>query len=302
MDTCMTVWHWATHARWYDEGLKITLNRIRDAGFTHINWNPDAGSSYWYAASEIDFISGTIRDAGLKTKTVHASNGVNTISEHPWLACEDRKDIHSPNAWQRQAAVELLENRVRLAAALNAPDIVLHINVRDDVFTDAASERAFFEPVFATLDALQPTCLEHGVKVAVENLFCASAGSFLELYDRLFARYSPDFLGLCYDSGHWEMLEPGGLSVLERFGDRLITTHIHDNFSAMDDHLLPFDGRIDWQAVVNAIAATPYETPLNFETPQDRYGLPDSAYYARAHQIACRLEAMIADARGVGQA
>ena len=96
------------------------------------------------------------------------------------------------------------------------------------------------------------------------------------------------------------MLEPGGLSVLERFGDRLITTHIHDNFG--DDHLLPFDGRIDWQAVTDAIAATPYEAPLNFETPKDRYGLSDGAYYARAHQIACRLEIMIAEARGVGPA
>ena len=108
MDTCMTVWHWANHDHWYDEGLKLSLGLIRDAGFTHINWNSDAGSSYWYAASEVDFISGTVRDAGLKTKTVHASNGVNSVAEHPWLAREDRKDIHSPHAWQRQAAVELL--------------------------------------------------------------------------------------------------------------------------------------------------------------------------------------------------
>ncbi|WKL24379.1 TIM barrel protein (plasmid) [Sinorhizobium meliloti] len=124
-----------------------------------------------------------------------------------------------------------------------------------------------------------------------------AGGSFLKLYDRLFSRYEAAFIGLCYDSGHWELLEPGGLTVLERYGNRLIATHIHDNFGAKDNHLLPFDGRLDWNAITKAIAATDYVTPLNFETPMDRYGVPDAVFYHRAHAVAARLEEMIATAR-----
>ncbi|WP_299727107.1 TIM barrel protein [uncultured Tateyamaria sp.] len=297
METCITVWHWPNHDRWYDEGLKETLRLIKKAGFTHINWNPDSGSSYWYAASEIGFIRDTINSFDLKVKTIHASNGLNPVTEKTFLARETRKDIHSPNAWQREAGAELLRNRVDLAAALGSPDMVLHIEVRDEYHESAAAAEAFYTPLFQTLDSVRPYCLEHGIKIAVENLFSASAKTYLQMFDRVFSRYDADFIGLCYDTGHWEITQPGGISVLDQFGDRLICTHIHDNFSACDDHLLPFDGRINWDLVTKGIAATAYETPVNFETEYDRYGLRPSSFYERAHATAVRIETMIQAAR-----
>ncbi len=297
MDTCITVWHWSNHPRWYDEGLKETLRLIAEAGFTHINWNPDSGSSYWYAKSEIGFIADCIKNAGLKTKSVHATNGVNVVTEKPHLPKESRKDIHSPNAWQREAAVELLQNRIDLAVALGSPDVVLHVDIRDEFHRSDETKAAFYEPLCKTLDAIQPYCLETGIKIAVENLFRASVKTYLELYNILFERYPAQFLGVCYDTGHWEIAEPGGFSLLDRFGDRVIATHLHDNFSAQDDHLLPFDGKIDWEACTKAIAATPYSTPVNFETPYDSYGLSEASFYHRANAVAVKIETMIAEAR-----
>jgi len=123
MDTCITVWHWPKHPRWYDEGMRETLGWVREAGFTHINWNPDAGSSYMLAQAEIAFTAQMVRDAGLKVKSLHASNGRNPVSEvrthqNATPAFEDRKDIGSVHEWQRQSGVELLRNRIDLAAAL----------------------------------------------------------------------------------------------------------------------------------------------------------------------------------------
>ncbi len=305
MDTCMTVWHWPTSERWYDEGLRLTLQRIRDAGFTHVNWNPDAGSSYMLGRAEIEFTAALVREAGLKVHSLHASNGRNPVSEVRWRrgpeqGRETRKDIGSVHEWQRLGGVDLVQNRIDLAQAFGAPDVVLHVDITDAAFADADSEAAFLAPYFASFDALMPYAVERGVAIAVETLFCAGRDSWLKLYDRLFSRYPQEFIGLNLDTGHWEMVEPGGLSVLDQFGERLISTHIHDNFGAMDDHLLPFDGRIDWSAVTRAIAATPYRTPLTFETPMDRYGLPETAFYARAQDVAQRLETMVAAARAAG--
>ncbi|MFK0166891.1 sugar phosphate isomerase/epimerase family protein [Rhizobium sp. NPDC090279] len=303
MDTCITVWHWAKHERWYDEGVRHSLDLIREAGFTQVNWNPDSGSSYWLADAEIEFTRRIIASAGLKTHTVHASNGVNPLSEiaHAGPATytqETRKNILSPHEWQRQSGVELLKNRIDLAAALGAPNVVLHVDITDGTFRSPESEKAFFEPLYRSLDDVQAYCIEHKVQIAVETLFKASPANYLALYDRLFTRYDVAFIGLCYDSGHWELIEPGKVSVLEQYGDRLIATHIHDNFGAMDNHLLPFDGRLDWTAIMKAIAATNYITPLNLETPMDRYGLAEASYYQRAYAVAVRLEEMIAAARG----
>ncbi|THK36739.1 sugar phosphate isomerase/epimerase [Ensifer sp. MPMI2T] len=302
MDTCITVWHWPTHERWYDEGIRHSLDLIREAGFTHINWNPDSGSSYMLADAEIEFTRRIVAEAGLKTHSVHASNGVNSVSElaHAGpapFAQETRKNILSHHDWQRQSGVELLKKRIDLAAALGAPNVVLHVDITDDTFRSDENENLFFEPLFRSFDDVEAYCVGRKVQIAVETLVKANAENYLKLYARLFSRYSSDFVGVCYDSGHWELIEPGKLSVLEHHGDRLIATHIHDNFGAKDDHLLPFDGRLDWDAITKAIAATGYRTPLNFETPLDRYVLSDTSYYQRAHAIALRLEEMVASAR-----
>ena len=34
METCITCWYLPNHPRWYDEGIRHTLNEIRAAGFT----------------------------------------------------------------------------------------------------------------------------------------------------------------------------------------------------------------------------------------------------------------------------
>ncbi|KJF65225.1 hypothetical protein RS75_24345 [Rhizobium nepotum 39/7] len=81
------------------------------------------------------------------------------------------------------------------------------------------------------------------------------------------------------------MIAPGSCSVVEQYGDRLITTHINDNFGATDDHLLPFDGRIDWEAVTRAIAATKYEAPLNLETHIDRYGMAEGHFISERTKL-----------------
>ena len=303
MDTCITVWPMPKHPRWYDEGMRESLTWVREAGFTHINYTIDGGSSYMFSTYEIDFTADMVRDAGLKVKTLHGSNGRNHILEvasrkDATPVMESRRDIGSVHEWQRLGGVELLQNRIDMAAALGAPDIVLHIDMADEVFRTVQSEAAFFDPFWKSFDALAPYCQDHAVKIAVENLMGASAETWLTLYDRLFARYPADVIGLCFDTGHWRVAAGADdMSLLEHFGHRLISTHIHDNFGTLDDHLLPFEGCIDWVKVMHAIAATPYETPLNLETPADRHSLAELPFYKRAQAAAVRLEQMIADAR-----
>jgi len=304
LETCITVWPTPKHPRWYDEGMRESLGLIREAGFTHVNFTTDGGSSYMFSGPEINFTARMIHDAGLKVKSLHASNGRNGILEvssrqDRTPVMETRRDIGSPHEWQRLSGIELVQNRVALAAALGSPDAILHIEIDDTVFRSPETEAAFFDPFWYSLDALEPFCRAHGVKIAVENLLGASADSWVLLFDRLFQRYDASFIGMCFDTGHWfAAAGPGDMTLLDRHGDRLIATHVHDNFGVMDEHLLPFDGRIDWPIYMKAIAGTACEMPLNLETPPDRHNLPESAFFKRAHRAAVQLETMVLVERG----
>lgn len=299
VETCITVWPMPKHPRWYDEGMRESLAWVREAGFTHINFTTDGGSSYMFSAAEINFTALMVRESGLSVKSLHGSNGRNRILEvssqqDATPVMESRRDIGSIHEWQRLSGVELVQNRIDLAAALGSPDIVLHIDITDADFRTPESEAAFFEPFWRSLDALEPYCAARGVRIAVENLMGASAENWLRLFTALFDRYGAAFLGLCYDTGHWRVVAGADdQSILERFGHRLIATHIHDNHGTDDDHLLPFEGCIDWERTMRTIAATSYEMPLILETPSDRHKLPELAFYGRAHAAAVRLQEMV---------
>ena len=56
-----------------------------------------------------------------------------------------------------------------------------------------------------------------------------------------------------------------GKKLAIRFGERLAALHITDNFGSKDDHLIPFDGAIDFEEVAEDIANTGYCGTLMLE-------------------------------------
>ncbi len=301
MDTCITVWHWPTHERWFDDGMRRSLRWIAEAGFTHVNWNPDAGYAYVYAPSEIAHIADMLAEAGLKAWSIHGANGRHPVSEVGTPYRELRKDFLSPVEWQRQAGLELIRNRLALAAQIGAPNVVMHVEAADELLDDADSKSAFYTTLHRSLDDLTEDCERTGVRIAVENLPGGRLDRTLEIFDRIFGRHGQSVVGLCYDSGHAQLQDKDRFTVLETFRSRLIATHLHDNLSVRDDHLLPWDGQIDWSRLTALIADSPYRLPLTFETPYRHHGmgysLDEAAFYARAHPVIARVEAMVQDAR-----
>ncbi len=110
---------------------------------------------------------------------------------------------------------------------------------------------------------------QKGVSVAFENL----EGE--EYLAALMTRYkNQGNVGFCWDSGH-DHCYPHRTDFLKTYGDRLIMTHINDNFglrassgipSGKDDlHLIPYDGTIDWQTEIQRLKICTIQQRLNFE-------------------------------------
>jgi hypothetical protein len=51
------------------------------------------------------------------------------------------------------------------------------------------------------------------------------------------------------------------------FLNPILTTHVHDNRGRTDDHLVPFDGTVDWPATFMALFKVGYTGPLVLELP-----------------------------------
>jgi len=97
------------------------------------------------------------------------------------------------------------------------------------------------------------------VTIAIENT------SSVEYLSYVFDKIDSPNLAFCYDAGHNHCNEPG-IDLLGMFGDRLGALHLHDNNGADDDHLIPFEGSIDWESIMTKIAKSNYTGPTTIES------------------------------------
>jgi sugar phosphate isomerase/epimerase len=79
--------------------------------------------------------------------------------------------------------------------------------------------------------------------------------------------------GICLDFGH-AFLMGDVPDIVEAVAEHLVTTHVHDNDGKQDDHRVPFDGRLDWNAALMAMQKIGYEGTYlmelaNTSTPAD---------------------------------
>lgn len=96
-----------------------------------------------------------------------------------------------------------------------------------------------------------------GVKVAVENVRRTNN------IGKIFADITDLPTYFCWDSGH-EICYTPGVDHVAFWGEKLICTHIHDNHGRYmgDEHLLPFDGNMDWERKAKFIKLSGYKGPL----------------------------------------
>ena len=73
-----------------------------------------------------------------------------------------------------------------------------------------------------------------------------------------------DNIGICYDSGH-DYCHFKNTFDFNKFKNKILCTHLHDNYGKNDDHLIPGDGNIDIEYVINGLKEANYKGYLTFE-------------------------------------
>lgn len=174
------------------------------------------------------------------------------------IICET---LHAPfskinDMWSddEEAALKIicrLKDGIDKCVKYNIPVIIVHLSSGRPMpeITEKGVKR--FEEVF-------DYAKNKNVTIALENQ------RYLENLDYFLGKYPNT--GFCWDVGH-EYGFSKDIRFMERFGERAVALHIHDNrcIFNMDDHLIPFDGKIDFDVVAKTIAKSGYNGTLMME-------------------------------------
>jgi sugar phosphate isomerase/epimerase len=162
--------------------------------------------------------------------------------------------ISDPERMRRQEAVDEIKRVLDLVENVPFRYCIQHVARPRDI-----PDQRRWDAAFSSLELLSLFAKQRGVTIALENTQgeMASPANLKNFLDQ--TRLTN--VKLCFDTGHAH-LEGGVVAGLETIRDLVVTTHVHDNRGERDDHLLPYEGTIDWNA---ALPALPTDVPFVFE-------------------------------------
>ena len=189
----------------------------------------------------------------------------------------------------RTAALNEMSAALNVARAIPFTYLIVHLGVPDwmQPGRDENNRDAAVRSVEEIVKAAEPL----GVKVALEvmgNLLSTPA-ALVEIIERSFDGAD---VGICMDVGHAHMMGDTP-EAIETTSEYLATTHIHDNRRQNDDHLVPFQGSINWASTIIAFEKIGYDGVLMYEV---RNTESPPAVLDRAAAARRRLDALMIDA------
>lgn len=130
-------------------------------------------------------------------------------------------------------------------------------------------------------------CEKTKIPLAIENIDCQNV--FLETFKNI----SSPYLKFCYDSGHNNIFDKD-FDYLNKFGDKLIALHLHDDDGKDDLHTISkISGTIDWDRVAQGLAEHS-NISLDYELlNRKENNLTAEQYLSEAYKQACDLEKRI---------
>jgi len=185
---------------------------------------------------------------GLTFENAHCSlAGVGCWNFHIWEPGEEGDGV-----------LKMLLHDLENCHTCSVPLLVTHVDARSYAHNDFETGRHRFETLLERAE-------KYGIRIAMENINC---GDYLF---RTLEAFPQNTVGFCYDSGHNRSATPE--TDYSPLFPRLFCCHLHDNHGgepdemmATDEHLLPFDGIVDFPWLMQQMKAAGYTGPLTVET------------------------------------
>lgn len=236
---------------------------------------------------------GTKRDLGEVLKMIRKAGfekvdllvGINEAQKTSEILKETGLTVnqsHCPfNRYEKKDYAEFAKdimNAVESAHILGSQILVVHGDEFDFSSGMDYSEKAVLEFNYRLFSPAVEKLAQYGMKIAFENVFpdmgvpryCSTPDEILKLV-KLFPKENA---GICLDTGHAKVADDKNyLANIRSFADRIISTHIHDNYYGKDLHLFPFLGQLELEECVKILSDSRYGGDFTYEFVYDR--IPD---------------------------
>jgi sugar phosphate isomerase/epimerase len=224
------------------------IQRVYDAGFRHMDmnfwdWALDPASPFrrdnWR-----DWVEGIAKKAqalNVKFTQAHA----------------DVFNFYTSDAERYQMYLRCLEG----AAMLGVPWITFHPSGHPDFSPETEAQNLkdnieYYKPLVEVAE-------KYRVGIALENM--SSRLCKAEHLNQMVDALDSPFVGICWDTGHANLIKLNQAEVIRELGSRIIATHIHNNCGFHDDHALPTSGSIDFVPIMHALFEIGYDKALCLE-------------------------------------
>ena len=245
-----------------NDDVKATIDAIKKAGFKNvfIEWyNKD----YEWKISQEEQVKYSLEQ------------GLNIIFAH--LGYKNINDL-----WieEETGIVDKYKKDIEACHKYNIPMVVMHL-------TSKTVAPPYGEIGLKRIQEICDYAKSLNMKVAFEN---TKIKGYL---DYVIENIKNDNVGICFDSGHCHAHFNDDLD-FAKFKDRIFAIHLHDNDGTDDQHLLPFDGTIDWDELIKKLKENNYEGPVTLEIHyhRDYVNMPLDEFYNKGYELALKIKDM----------
>ena len=212
-----------------------TIDAIKKAGFKNV-------FVQYYHRQDLDYDELDVIDyckkQGLNIAFAHLGyKHINDI----WLDNEDGENV--ANGYMKD--LEVMKSK-------GIDNVMMHLSTHKEapMYNEIGLER--FKRIVAKAKEL-------GIRFAFEN---TRQKGYLEY---VLGAIKDETVGLCMDAGHIHTHFNDEFNY-EFFKGRYYMVHLHDNHGdGLDEHLLPFDGTVDWEKVIRILKENNFAGPLTLE-------------------------------------
>lgn len=128
-------------------------------------------------------------------------------------------------------------------------------------------------------DKVVEYAIKNHVGIAFENMADKNGrrrfGTTSSELKALVESYNDPMVGICWDTGHGNRSHDNPVRPLYELGGLIKALHINDNQGFLDDHLLPYEGTLDWKEIMRALNAINYTGDFIYEIKNNNR-MPDA--------------------------
>ncbi len=242
------------------------LQKVQDTGLELVELFCARQSLDYRNPRQVEEIASWFRDHTLKPHSLHLP----MFSDEEWgrSGASAAINIAEVDRVRRRTSVDELKRALEMAESIPFRFAIQHIGVGRDPFDERK-----YDAAFRVLEELNVFARDRGVEILLENI-----PNELSSGERLVRFVEETHLrnGFCFDTGHAHIME-GVEAAFDAMGERIRSTHVHDNDGENDIHLFPYlaeGGTVDWRKTMKLLRSREKQYPLLLEL-REAADIPD---------------------------